>query len=286
MLAIGRAEEALRARGRVFLRYSGTEPLLRILVEGPEAAEVKAIADELEATVREALAARRVKGVRAVLFDAGGTLIHMDGERVSRRGRARPRHRALSPRRGRGVRRRAPPRARQPRVDRRGAGAAVLRHAAGGPGVRGAGRPPGRGRARRRRARAARTSGPAGRTAPPRPWPPCSSAATAWRSSRTPTGGSAACSRTRASGRCSSSSWIPPRSASRSPTRGSSTRRPRASSSSPPACAYVGDIYEIDVVGAAGAGLVPVLIGDGPAPEGVLRVPNLRALTPLFPGFA
>jgi putative hydrolase of the HAD superfamily len=54
----------------------------------------------------------------------------------------------------------------------------------------------------------------------------------------------------------------------------------------PSACAYVGDIYEIDVVGAAGAGLVPVLIGDGPAPEGVLRVPNLRALSPLFPGFA
>ncbi len=54
----------------------------------------------------------------------------------------------------------------------------------------------------------------------------------------------------------------------------------------PSACAYVGDIYEIDVVGAAGAGLVPVLIGDGPAPEGVLRVPNLRALAPLFPGFA
>jgi putative hydrolase of the HAD superfamily len=54
----------------------------------------------------------------------------------------------------------------------------------------------------------------------------------------------------------------------------------------PAVCAYVGDIYEIDVVGAAGAGLVPVLIGDAPAPEGVLRVPNLRALPPLFPGFA
>lgn len=53
----------------------------------------------------------------------------------------------------------------------------------------------------------------------------------------------------------------------------------------PAACAYVGDIYEIDVVGAAGAGLHPILIGDAPAPEGVLRVPNLRALGPLFPGF-
>ena len=54
---------------------------------------------------------------------------------------------------------------------------------------------------------------------------------------------------------------------------------------SPAVCAYVGDIYEIDVVGAAGAGLVPVLIGDAPAPAGVLRVPNVRALDPLFPGF-
>jgi len=54
----------------------------------------------------------------------------------------------------------------------------------------------------------------------------------------------------------------------------------------PAACAYVGDIYEIDVLGAAAAGLVPVLIGDAPAPEGVLRVPNVRALEPLFPGFA
>jgi putative hydrolase of the HAD superfamily len=54
---------------------------------------------------------------------------------------------------------------------------------------------------------------------------------------------------------------------------------------SPAVCAYVGDIYEIDVLGAAAAGLVPVLIGDAPAPEGVLRVPNVRALDPLFPGF-
>lgn len=54
----------------------------------------------------------------------------------------------------------------------------------------------------------------------------------------------------------------------------------------PEACAYVGDIYEIDVVGAERAGLEAVLVGDGPAPETVRRVPTLSALHPLFPGFA
>jgi phosphoglucosamine mutase len=55
LAAVARAEDTLRTRGRVFLRYSGTEPLLRILVEGPEAREVHAIADEIEAAVRSAL---------------------------------------------------------------------------------------------------------------------------------------------------------------------------------------------------------------------------------------
>jgi len=50
--AVARAEESLAGRGRVFLRYSGTEPLLRILVEGPDAPEVHAIADALESAVR------------------------------------------------------------------------------------------------------------------------------------------------------------------------------------------------------------------------------------------
>lgn len=54
----------------------------------------------------------------------------------------------------------------------------------------------------------------------------------------------------------------------------------------PKECAYVGDIYEIDVLGASGAGLKPVLIGEAPAPDEVLRVPDLAALLTLFPGFA
>jgi len=51
----------------------------------------------------------------------------------------------------------------------------------------------------------------------------------------------------------------------------------------PAECAYVGDIYEIDVVGARAAGLAPILIGDCPAPEPVARVADLLALLPLFP---
>ncbi len=53
--AVRKAEAALDGRGRVFLRYSGTEPLLRILVEGTDEREVTAIADDLEKTARTAL---------------------------------------------------------------------------------------------------------------------------------------------------------------------------------------------------------------------------------------
>jgi len=51
----------------------------------------------------------------------------------------------------------------------------------------------------------------------------------------------------------------------------------------PAACAYVGDIYEIDAAGARAAGLAPILIGIGPAPEPVERVADLLALLDLFP---
>ena len=54
--AVARAQGALDRRGRVFLRYSGTEALLRILVEGLEEKEVASIADDLEAAARAELA--------------------------------------------------------------------------------------------------------------------------------------------------------------------------------------------------------------------------------------
>ena len=50
------AEERLGDRGRVLVRYSGTEPLLRIMIEGPEPGIVQELARSIEALAREHLA--------------------------------------------------------------------------------------------------------------------------------------------------------------------------------------------------------------------------------------
>jgi phosphoglucosamine mutase len=47
---IARASEALAGRGRVFVRYSGTEPVLRVLVEGPDKAENARLAESVAKT--------------------------------------------------------------------------------------------------------------------------------------------------------------------------------------------------------------------------------------------
>jgi len=47
-------EQRLAGRGRVLLRPSGTEPLLRVMVEGDDAREVAACAEEIAAVVRSA----------------------------------------------------------------------------------------------------------------------------------------------------------------------------------------------------------------------------------------
>ena len=48
-------ELALEGEGRVLLRASGTEPLLRVMVEGKDADKVRAAAEKLAGAVRSAV---------------------------------------------------------------------------------------------------------------------------------------------------------------------------------------------------------------------------------------
>jgi len=50
--AVGKAESQLSGRGRILLRASGTEPLLRVMVEGEDAEEVALVAESLAEVVR------------------------------------------------------------------------------------------------------------------------------------------------------------------------------------------------------------------------------------------
>jgi phosphoglucosamine mutase len=50
--AVARAEQQLGGRGRVVLRASGTEPVVRVMVEGEDHAEVERLAEEIATTVR------------------------------------------------------------------------------------------------------------------------------------------------------------------------------------------------------------------------------------------
>jgi phosphoglucosamine mutase len=54
--AVEREGEALEGRGRVLLRPSGTEPLVRVMVEAPSDEEAEAVAERLAALVRDELA--------------------------------------------------------------------------------------------------------------------------------------------------------------------------------------------------------------------------------------
>ncbi|HEY2054985.1 MAG TPA: phosphoglucosamine mutase [Solirubrobacterales bacterium] len=53
--AVAKESGALEGRGRVLLRPSGTEPLVRVMVEAPDAAEADAVCDRLVSLVRQEL---------------------------------------------------------------------------------------------------------------------------------------------------------------------------------------------------------------------------------------
>jgi phosphoglucosamine mutase len=52
--AVAKAEQDLGAAGRVLLRASGTEPVIRVMVEGKRQARVKMLAEHIASTVRDA----------------------------------------------------------------------------------------------------------------------------------------------------------------------------------------------------------------------------------------
>ena len=55
--AIKSVEETLAGRGRVLLRPSGTEPLIRVMVEGDDADEVAQLCRQIADVVEEAIQA-------------------------------------------------------------------------------------------------------------------------------------------------------------------------------------------------------------------------------------
>jgi phosphoglucosamine mutase len=61
--AIGEAERRLGGHGRLVVRASGTEPLIRVMVEAEDEALMATIADEVSAAIAEAARAHaRVPG--------------------------------------------------------------------------------------------------------------------------------------------------------------------------------------------------------------------------------
>jgi phosphoglucosamine mutase len=50
-----RVERRLAGEGRLLVRYSGTEPLLRVMIEGKDQQEIQTWASEIAATVKEHL---------------------------------------------------------------------------------------------------------------------------------------------------------------------------------------------------------------------------------------
>ena len=53
--AIAQAEAQLQGRGRILVRPSGTEPLIRVMLEGPDRAELEALARDIAQVIEKEL---------------------------------------------------------------------------------------------------------------------------------------------------------------------------------------------------------------------------------------